>query len=78
MVRLRRTTSEMHAVLAGDPQGGGSPSCGGSRRHRCVTALFAGAQRASGVGGTIPAPAFPLGETGKGAKFPAAAGHSSL
>lgn len=39
-----------------------------------MTAPFAGAQRASGVGGTIPAPACPFGETGKGVKFLAAAG----
>jgi hypothetical protein len=38
---------------------GRQPSCGGSRQHRCVPALFAGAQRASGVGGTRPAPACP-------------------
>src|SRR6266852_2196480 len=27
-------------ALAGDTQGGGSPSCGGSRRHRCVPSAF--------------------------------------
>ena len=45
---------------------GRQPSCGGSRQHRCVPALFAGAQRAPGVGGYPPAPAFPLGGNGKG------------
>ena len=49
---------------------GRQPSCGGSRQHRCVPAFFAGARRASGVGGTIPAPACPLGETGKGDQVP--------
>src|ERR1700719_400115 len=55
----------------GQPARGGctrgrQPSCGGSRQHRCLPAPFAGEQRASGVGGTIPAPALPLGGNGKG------------
>jgi hypothetical protein len=49
---------------------GRQPSCGGSRQHRCVPALFAGGQRAPGVGGHPPAPAFPSGETGKGVQIP--------
>src|SRR6185369_14925912 len=35
-------------------------------RHRCVTAFFAGAQRASGVGGTLPPRLSPGGGNGKG------------
>jgi hypothetical protein len=54
---------------------GRQPSCGGSRQHRCVPALFAGARRASGVGGTIPAPACPWGKRERGIRFLAAAGH---
>lgn len=51
---------------AGDSQGGGQPSCGGSRPHRCVPALLAGAQRATGVGGTLPPRLSPGGGNGKG------------
>ena len=53
---------------------GAEPSCGGSREHRCVPAVFAGAQRASAWG--EPArPGFPRRGNGKGAiNFLAAAG----
>ena len=68
---LRRSGVNLELVMtAGCPPRGGmhkgaEPSCGGSRQHRCVPAVFAGAQRASAWG--EPArPAFPGGETGKG------------
>jgi hypothetical protein len=67
----------------GDAQGGFQrsalkPLLRGEPRHRCVPALFAGAQRASGVGGTRPPPAFPQrGKRERGSSnFLAAAGTS--
>jgi hypothetical protein len=42
------------------------PLLRGEPRHRCVPALFAGAQRASGVGGTRPPRLSPGGGNGKG------------
>jgi hypothetical protein len=51
---------------AGDSQGGGQPSGGGSRPHRCVPALWAGAQRATGVGGTLPPRLAPEGKRERG------------
>jgi len=42
------------------------PLLRGEPRHRCVPALFAGAQRASGVGGTRPPRLSPSGGNGKG------------
>ena len=66
----RRTGSEYIVRARGGCTRGRQPSCGGSRQHRCLPALFAGEQRASGVGGYPPAPACPLGETGKGDQIP--------
>ena len=42
------------------------PLLRGELRHRCVPALFAGTQRASGVGGTRPPRLSPGGGNGKG------------
>src|SRR5215471_1208649 len=42
------------------------PLLRGEPRHRCVPALFAGKQRASGVGGTRPPRLSPGGGNGKG------------
>jgi hypothetical protein len=50
----------------GGSRKGAEPSCGGSRQHRWVPAPFAGAQRASGVGGTRPPRLSPGGGNGKG------------
>jgi len=61
-------------VLAGDAQGGGSPLVGGAGNIDACQRFFAGEQRASGVGGTIPAPACPWGKRERGIKFLAAAG----
>jgi hypothetical protein len=62
-------------LLSGGCTRGRQPSCGGSRWHRCVPALFAGRQRAPGVGGTRPAPACPWGKQERGIRFLAAVGH---
>ena len=55
----------MNATPGGMAQGGLGPSCGGIR---CTMRDGGFGRRAAwrGVGGTIPAPACPLGETGKG------------
>jgi hypothetical protein len=58
---------------AGDPQGGGSLSCGGSRLQRRLPALFAGGWRASGVGGTRPPRLSPEGKRERGDQIPCAA-----
>ena len=56
-------------LVGGWRKGGESPSCGGSRsRGRASVVGWRGTCR--GVGGTFPAPAFPLGETGKGDQIP--------
>src|SRR5437870_9615334 len=57
------TWAETNRGLA---QGG---PCGGSR-SRGRASGFGWRGRCSGVGGTFPAPAFPLGETGKGDQIP--------
>jgi hypothetical protein len=62
-------------ALAGDPQGGGSPSCGGSRQQRRLPAFFAGGWRASGVGGTRPPRLSPEGKRERGDQIPCAAGY---
>jgi hypothetical protein len=64
-------TTRPGGAYRGDAQGGIQrsalkPLLRGEPRHRCVQALFAGAQRASGVGGTHPPRLSPEGETGKG------------
>jgi hypothetical protein len=65
-MRRPPVSSKFPRKAAGDAQGGRSPSCGGSRQHRCVPAFLAGAQRASGVGGTRPPRLSPGGGNGKG------------
>ena len=57
-------------ALAGDPQGGGSPACGGSRRHRCVPSAFWLARIVLPAWGEPTRPGLPLGETGKGDAIP--------
>jgi hypothetical protein len=55
------------------------PLLRGEPRHRCVPALFAGAQRASGRGGNPTAPAFPRrGKRERGTSDFLAAGSSRL
>ena len=50
----------------GSPQSALKPPLRGEPRHRCVPALFAGVQRASGLGGTRPPRLSPGGGNGKG------------
>jgi hypothetical protein len=65
VTRADERVSRSTAAIGGSRKGA-KPSCGGSRQHRCVPAPFAGAQRASGVGGTRPPRLSPGGGNGKG------------
>jgi len=63
------TTRVPGGTLRGDAQGQRSalkPTLRGEPRHRCVPALFAGAQRANGLGGTRPPRLSPGAGNGKG------------
>jgi hypothetical protein len=67
---VRTAPSSAPPRSQGIHKGAAAPLVGGAGSIDACQALFLGAQRAPGVGGTYPAPACPWGKQGKGDQIP--------